>query len=61
MPEMYDTCQEKTGAHCAQYLFDYCTERKADLPEWYIHSMNPVGVEKITSILNSNNSRLALH
>lgn len=47
------TFKEKTGYHCAKWLTDYCMENNLDLPTWTVHSMNPIGVENINSILNS--------
>lgn len=44
---------EKTGYHCAIYLVDYCEESKLDIPEYHIQSSNPVGREKIDSLMRS--------
>lgn len=64
-PSMYDTdkhytkyyndgtFREKTGYHAAQWLVTYCLDRDTDLPKWNVHSMNPVGKENITSLLDS--------
>lgn len=49
----YDKVKEKTGFHCAKWLVDYCLDTGAKLPEWYTHSMNPVGCENINSLLHS--------
>ena len=47
----YDNFEEKTGYHCAKYLVEYCVENKTDIPkEIYIHTMNPIGREKILSL-----------
>lgn len=43
---------EKTGYECAKWLIDYCIDNGYKLPEFYCHSMNPVGRDKINSILN---------
>jgi hypothetical protein len=45
--------QEKTGMDCAKWLIDYCIDRKLDLPEFYVHSANPVGADNILGILNN--------
>lgn len=42
---------EKTGADCAEWLKNYCIENNLKLPEFYVHSMNPVGRENIKRIL----------
>jgi len=41
-----DGC-EKTGYDCAKWLCDYCQEHNVKFPEYYIHSMNPVGALNI--------------
>jgi hypothetical protein len=47
----------KTGAHCAEYLTDYCIMSWLELPEYYCHSMNPVGKNKIVNTLESFEQR----
>jgi hypothetical protein len=50
--------QEKTGYDCAMWLVDYCIDNHLKLPEYFCHSMNPVGREKIIGLLKSfQNSR----
>lgn len=41
---------EKTGYDCAVWLKQYCLENDKELPEIFIHSMNPVGTENIKRI-----------
>lgn len=48
----YSQFKEKTGYHCAQYLIGYCTEYKLSLPEYLVHSQNPVGKANILSLLS---------
>lgn len=48
-----DSYKKKTGKHCAEWLVQYCLDNKLDLPEYYIHSMNPVGADNIKSVLNN--------
>lgn len=43
--------KEKTGYECAVWLVNYCMDNKQPLPEFLCHSMNPVGTEKILSLL----------
>lgn len=45
--------KERTGYECAKWLVDYCLENKIRLPKFFCHSMNPVGKDKIMSLLNS--------
>jgi hypothetical protein len=51
--EMQDTqvYTEKTGYECAKWLIDYCLDNNLKCPKFYCHSMNPVGKDKINSIL----------
>ena len=50
--------KEKTGYECAMWLVDFCIDNNLQLPKYYCHSMNPVGKDKIVSLLRSfQNSR----
>ena len=40
---------EKTGYDCAKWLVDFCIDNKEKFPEYVVHSMNPVGAERIRS------------
>ena len=51
MPEAYDTMQEKTGYHCAQWLVGFCMDNELRLPAFKVHSMNPVGKKRIQDFL----------
>lgn len=42
---------EKTGYECAKWLVDYCIDNNLKCPKFYCYSMNPVGKDKINSIL----------
>lgn len=44
---------EKTGYDCAKYLVEYCLQGNYKLPEWYVHSMNPVGKQNIAQLLEN--------
>lgn len=57
------TFKEKTGRECAKWLVEYCIEKSLDLPEFNVHSANPIGRENIRSLLESyqkffNNNQL---
>ncbi len=43
--------QEETGYHTAQWLVDYCLDNKQELPDFLVHSQNPVGAENIEKLL----------
>lgn len=49
----YDVVKERTGYHCAMWLAQLCVENKLPIPEYYIHTLNPVGRENIRSVLES--------
>jgi hypothetical protein len=51
------TYKEKTGFDCAVWLKDFYTNKNIQLPTIFVHSMNPVGTEKIISILNPTNGQ----
>jgi hypothetical protein len=42
---------EKTGYECAKWLVDYCLDNNLACPNFYCHSMNPVGRDKINGLL----------
>ena len=53
-PIDYSKHSEKTGYACAMWLIDYCLRNKIEeLPEWYVHSANPVGRKNIEQLLRS--------
>lgn len=43
----FDYGPEKTGFDCAKWLVDFCEERHVKFPDYVVHSMNPVGRERI--------------
>lgn len=49
----YDKLKEKTGYECAKWLAQYCVDNNLQIPQYYIHTMNPIGGENIVSILES--------
>ena len=52
----YNDYKEKTGYDCAKWLMEYCNENKLLLPDYQVHSMNPVGKENIIKLLESYKS-----
>ena len=38
---------EETGSDCAKFVVQFCLEHDLDLPEYYVHSANPTGRERI--------------
>ena len=47
----YSTFKEKTGYDCAKWLTEYCMDHDLPLPDFYIHSFNPVGRMNISNHL----------
>jgi len=47
----YNEYSEKTGYHCALWLTEHCMNMNFPLPEFQVHSMNPVGKQNINSLL----------
>jgi hypothetical protein len=45
--------REKTGYDCAAFLLGACIKENRDIPKCFIHSMNPVGRERINALLSS--------
>jgi hypothetical protein len=45
--------EEKTGYDCAKWLVDYCIENQIDLPNYMVHSANPIGKKNIESYLEN--------
>ena len=43
---------KETGLDCAKWLCEFCQDNNLPLPEYTVHSMNPVGKENILSYLN---------
>lgn len=51
----HDLGEEKTGYDCAKWLVEYCMNNKFPLPEFFVHSQNPVGKENIQRLLDNFN------
>lgn len=43
----------KTGYDAAKWLTEYCKNNKLSLPDYYLHSMNPIGRANINSLFES--------
>lgn len=49
----FDDEYNRTGYHCAQFLVEYCAITRQKLPNFIVHSMNPVGSENIQKLLEN--------
>jgi hypothetical protein len=47
----YDNIQEKTGIDCVRWLIEKCMENNQKFPEYYVHSLNPIGKVNIVSLI----------
>lgn len=52
-PPRCDYSDGLTGFDCAKYLCEVCMDKNIPLPEYQVHSMNPVGKENIISYLEN--------
>jgi len=46
-----DFSKEKTGMDCAKWLVEYCLDHNEKLPQYFVHSQNPVGKQNILGLL----------
>lgn len=49
----FDYGSEKTGYDCAKWLVDYCDLNRIKFPSFAVHSMNPVGKQRIQQYIDS--------
>jgi len=54
----YDNIEEKTGLDCAKFLVEYCADENQPLPEYLVHSANPVGKRNIEGFLENAKKHL---
>jgi len=55
----YKAVAVKTGYDCARWLAKHCAEKKADLPEFFVHTLNARGRDNIVKYL-FNHRRVVL-
>lgn len=48
----YSDLKTLTGYDCAKWLVEYCSENGFVIPNFKVHSQNPVGAENITKVLS---------
>jgi hypothetical protein len=56
----YDNIKEMTGLDCAKFLVEYCVDKNQPLPEYLVHSANPVGKKNIESFLENAKKHLSI-
>lgn len=47
----------ESGFDCAKWLVAYCLDNEMALPDFTVHSQNPVGKRNIESLLNNFKNR----
>ena len=50
-----DDGTEKNGKDCANFLIEYCMDNNLPLPQYKVHSANPVGLKNISSLFDNFN------
>ena len=43
--------EEQNGMTCAKWLMNYCMDNELQLPEFLVHSQNPVGKKNVEGLL----------
>lgn len=56
----FDYGAEKTGYDCAKWLVDFCEERNIKFPDYEVHSLNPVGRERIKNYIANAKKYLSI-
>lgn len=54
----HDLGLEEIVYDCAKWLVNYCLDNNYRLPQFGVHSQNPVGKENILSLLNNFKNRV---
>lgn len=49
----HDLGLEESGFDCAKWLVDFCLDNEKQLPDFIVHSQNPVGKVNIECLLNN--------
>lgn len=53
----HDLGLQENGFDCAKWLVNYCLDNEMELPDFTVHSQNPVGKKNIESLLNNFKNR----
>ena len=53
MKKTFDYGPEKTGFDCAKWLVDFCHSTEQKFPAFNVHSLNPVGKERIFKYIDN--------
>lgn len=58
LADVDDLTKEKTGYDAAKWLCEYCWMNGVPLPDYNVHSANPVGRDNINQLLSSYKKKL---
>lgn len=47
----YDVFENKTGYHAAEWLLEYCSNKRLDTPIMMVHSQNKIGKKNIENLI----------
>lgn len=53
----HDLGTDKTGYDCAKWLVSYCMFNQLDVPNYTIHSKNPIGADNIKGYIENYKTR----
>ena len=53
----HDLGLQESGYDCAKWLVAYCLDNEMKLPDFVVHSQNPVGKQNIASLLSNFRNR----
>ena len=53
----HDLGLQESGYDCAKWLVAYCLDNEMELPDFVVHSQNPVGKQNIASLLSNFRNR----
>jgi hypothetical protein len=54
----HDLGEKKSGYDCAKWLIEYCMKTSKELPEYRVHSQNPVGKANIRALLENYKQKI---
>jgi len=57
----YNNFDIKTGYHCVKWMVKHCAKHNLQLPkQMFIHTMNPIGRDKMIAIINQSQKFLGM-
>ncbi len=56
----FDYGKEKTGFDAAKWLVNFCIDRGLKFPDYRVHSMNPIGRERIIAYIENAKTKAGI-